>query len=195
MLDQMFGHRFVENTFFKGLSTDCVAQLMKTCKQVQVNAGENIYNTNQISNGSNMSVRIVYLILSGRVNCILKRNISFKTYVTGSYFGEIEVFKSARRMFTVRAETATKLAVIDLDTLIDVFSAHPQSHHIIFKKALDRYISFRQSMIRAEPYQMITMNSPFWDVEDGNEETVLHSRIQEWLEVVVRHREEEKKNR
>ncbi len=54
MLDHMFGHRFVDNTFFKGLSMDCVAQLMKTCKQVQVNAGENIYNTNQISNGSRL---------------------------------------------------------------------------------------------------------------------------------------------
>lgn len=102
------------------------------------------------------------------------------------------MFKSARRMFTVRAETTTKLAVIDLDTLIDVFSAHPQSHHMIFKKALDRYIFFRQSMIRAEPYQMITMNSPFWDAEDGIEETVLHARIQEWLEVVVKHKDEQK---
>lgn len=57
MLDQMFGHKFVENTFFKGLSMDCVAQLMKTCKQVQVNAGENIYNTNQISNGSRLCIK------------------------------------------------------------------------------------------------------------------------------------------
>lgn len=137
----------------------------------------------------------VYLILSGRVNCILHRNVSFKSYLTGSYFGEIEVFKNSRRMFTVRAESPTKLAILDLSVLRDVFTAHPQSHYNIFKRSLQRYFYFRQSILRVEPFKMITMNDPFWDSEETNDEHLLHSKIVKWLEMVVKHREDELKNR
>jgi hyperpolarization activated cyclic nucleotide-gated potassium channel 1 len=44
--------------------------------------------------------------------------ITFKTYVSGSYFGEIEVFDNSSRLHTARAEVDCDLLAIAYDVLI-----------------------------------------------------------------------------
>lgn len=46
--------------------------------------------------------------------------ITFKTYVTGSYFGEIEIFDNSSRLHSARAEVECELLGIDYDVIISI---------------------------------------------------------------------------
>jgi hyperpolarization activated cyclic nucleotide-gated potassium channel 1 len=61
----------------------------------------------------------VYFIVNGRVNMVIGVHaITFKTYVSGSYFGEIEVFDNSSRLHTARAEVDCDLLAIAYDVLL-----------------------------------------------------------------------------
>lgn len=48
--------------------------------------------------------------MNGRVNMVLGVHaITFKTYVSGSYFGEIEIFDNSARLHSARAEVECEL--------------------------------------------------------------------------------------
>ncbi len=52
MLDKIFGHDLLKNTFFRGLSPLYIVYLLNHSKRVHLNAGEHIYKLNQnVSHG------------------------------------------------------------------------------------------------------------------------------------------------
>lgn len=72
-----------------------------------MSAGEFVYNKGEYPNQ-------VYFIVNGRVNMVIGvYSITFKTYVTGSYFGEIEIFDNSARFHSARAETECELLAIE----------------------------------------------------------------------------------
>ena len=69
----------------------------------------------------------MYFIVSGRVNMVIgMHHITFKTYVTGSYFGEQEVFDSSARLHTSRAQVDTDLLTIDHRQFIKILKQFPE---------------------------------------------------------------------
>jgi CRP-like cAMP-binding protein len=124
------------------------------------------------------------LILTGKVNCLLGRNICFKSYPQGSYFGDFEVLTNQRRLFSVRAEEPTTLVVIDKAMLEYVLETHPQSHRIIWQKTLERYLKARQSLFRVESFRKISVKDSFWD-DPGDDELMLNSLFDELLDTLV----------
>ena len=96
------------------------------------------------------------------MNLLLGRNICFKAYISGSYFGDIEYFTKRRRLFSARVEEDTTLMVISCDILERIFLANPQSHLDLYRRAIKRYLHYKQSMKKASYYEMITVNNQWW---------------------------------
>jgi len=90
------------------------------------------------------------------------RNICFKNYVSGSYVGDLEFITKNRRLFSVRAEYDTTLIVISPEVLERVFFSDPQSHLDLYRRAIKRYLHYKQSMKKASYYEKITKNSQWW---------------------------------
>ena len=132
------------------------------------------------------------MILTGKVNCLLGRNICFKSYPQGSYFGDFEVLTNQRRLFSVRAEEPTTLVVIDKAMLEYVLETHPQSHRIIWQKTLERYLMYKQSIFRVKFFAKISLKEQhFWD-SHGEDDDYLNKVIEEFLEAVMEKAIEEK---
>jgi len=116
VMESTFDRRFLSNSFFDRLSHEVQFELLKCCTPKTVKAGEYVYSHNQSSDK-------IFLIISGRVSCLLSGGVCFKTYVEGSYFGDLDSLNHMRRLFTVRAEEPLKLAVLDRDQLEQVLSS------------------------------------------------------------------------
>lgn len=123
----------------------------------------------------------VYLIIEGRVNCIAESSMCFKTFIKGSYFGDIEIFQKSPRLFSVKAETHSTLAMINVVTLEKAFEVYKQSKIIILGRAMDRQIKINMSLIRIKIYGSIKRNDLYWNRFPGNLNE-LHWEFQDWLD-------------
>ena len=108
-------------------------------------------------------------------------NVCFKTYVQGSYFGDIDALNSMTRLFTVRAEEPLKLAVLDRDQLEHVLSSDTSINYIIMKRSLKRYIRYHISMKRISNYNKISMNNDYWMKDCMKDNVDINSKITTWL--------------
>ncbi len=161
MLGNLFGHSILKSTFLQFFPPEHQVELLNGSLLVHLSKGEHIYKYDQNSHHSSQSSP-VYIILDGRVNLLLGRNICFKTYIVGSYFGDIEYFTKRRRLFSARVEEQTTLMVISCDTLEKIFLANPQSHLDLYRRAIKRYLHYKQSMKKASYYEMITISNQWW---------------------------------
>ena len=130
------------------------------------------------------SSEVVYLLLSGKVNCLLGRNICFKKYVEGSYFGDIEFMGRMRRLFSIRAEVPTVLVALPTCKIEEVFKSHHQSLLNQWRRTIKRYLHFKLSMRKAFFYRKITNNSDWWDVTN-HKDMVIFSKMQRWFDEVA----------
>ena len=126
----------------------------------------------------------VYLLLSGKVNCLLGRNICFKKYVEGSYFGDIEFMGRMRRLFSIRAEVPTVLVALPTSKIEAVFKSHHQSLLNQWRRTIKRYLHFKLSMRKAFFFRMITNNSDWWEVTN-HKDLLIFSKMQRWFDEVA----------
>lgn len=133
------------------------------------------------------------MILTGKVNCLLSRNVAFKSYIQGSYFGDIEVFRNELRLFSTRAETDTILVTLDYEYLNQILRAHPLSYHNLYKQTMLRYIRYKITLVRIEDFKLITMNNKFWENEDPLRD-MLNEKIDTWVDLVSKPEKGGKKN-
>ena len=69
----------------------------------------------------------------------------FKTYEEGSYFGEIEVFKSCLRQFTVRALEDCQFLVLPGEVFYKNLKSFPEINEEFHYIALRRNIELKKS--------------------------------------------------
>lgn len=132
----------------------------------------------------------VFLILDGRVNCLLTRNLCFKTYVKGSYFGDFEFFRNCTRLFSVRAEVPTTLMMISCETLASTFNSFPEAVMVVMKRSLQRYMRYQLSIRLIKKYGMVTMNDEYWTEDIAADKKygslILHQKIENWLSRIAK---------
>ena len=69
---------------------------------------------------------MVYFITYGRVNFVIgSQEICFKSFVAGSYFGEIEIFRECLRLFSVRCEEDCHFMTIDREYFLELVRRYP----------------------------------------------------------------------
>ena len=98
--------------FLQDRPKEFIQDLMPLLKPRIASPGTEIFKYDQASH-------TIYFLLSGRVIMKDKCNAIFKTYVEGSYFGEVEVINKCNRMSSAQAETACQLMSLEKE---DYFS-------------------------------------------------------------------------
>ena len=187
VMESTFDRKFLSNSFFKGLAHEAQFELLKCCTPKTVMAGEYVYSHNQSSDK-------IFLIISGRVSCLLSGGVCFKTYVEGSYFGDLDSLNHMRRLFTVRAEEPLKLAVLDRDQLEQVLSSDPSNRLVVREKTLKRYISFTHSISKIKHFMHIGMAHDFWEEETQSlGADSVNWKVHKWLAEVAQYRKNKNK--
>jgi hypothetical protein len=125
------------------------------------------------------------LILTGRVSCLIGE-ACFKTYLKGSFFGDVEIFKKCSRLFGVKAQQKCTLLIINGERLRSVLDRYPSYFRLMLERAIRRYFSLIHSMVKFEPFQGIKAkdNDGFWDDPPNNDSDDFYTSIQRWLETV-----------
>ena len=121
MSKSMIGDLKDSNLFFKNKNIDFISSIVPYQDPLTVEKGDYIYLTHDLP-------QLVYIIKDGRVNLIQNRGIVFKSYVKGTYLGEIETFKNINRQFAVKAQNKTELLTIDSETFVKILETFPEYH-------------------------------------------------------------------
>jgi CRP-like cAMP-binding protein len=109
------------------------------------------------------------LVLKGRVGCYEASKVCFKTFVAGSYFGELEIFMQSVRQFSIISHTKTLLLAIEEQHLKTVLSEYPGAYKSVIERSLRRMMSFEFSLHKIKDFKGIRPDDLFWDVRlDGN---------------------------
>lgn len=106
--------------------------------------------------------------MSGRINCLANRSVCFKTYVEGSYFGEIEVLKNCPRIHSVRAEENTTLLEIRSSFLGNLLLSYPEYHSKLVQRGVERHLAVKRAIKKIKKFEMIPQNDIFWNQETDN---------------------------
>jgi CRP-like cAMP-binding protein len=128
------------------------------------------------------------------VSSRLARNISFKSYVSGSYFGDLEIFNQSLRMFSVLAQEPLVLAVIERDDFFHVLKNYPQDLQLILDKVNRRYLKYKYSLLKIQSFKLINMNNEWWEESEDEAEHV-NKKISQWIDLVKSREWSSKRNR
>lgn len=124
------------------------------------------------------------------MNCTVERDICFKSYRQGSYFGDLEVFSNAPRYFGVKAQMATTLLVIKKDRLEEVFKSFPECRVTLARRSLERMLKCNISLSRIADFGKITMKDKFWKKGPEISQRNLHTHILEFLGDLIKMKDE-----
>ncbi|KRX10444.1 Cyclic nucleotide-binding protein [Pseudocohnilembus persalinus] len=117
---QIFQNRMESNKralpFIFSLTDDYnfLSKFIKYLKPLQQKKGEIVYRKGEYPTD-------LYFITKGRVNFTLfKKNQAFRTFVQGSYFGELEIFSKKKRLYTVVCDTDCEFLTIQSDSYTNI---------------------------------------------------------------------------
>lgn len=139
---------------------------------------------------------LVFLIADGRLNAIMTRTLTFKTFVKGSYFGDFEFFRMCPRMFSIRVETDCSLIAISYSALHKAYKVYPGIKRIHLEKTIQRYMKCGIARVRISHYGKITRNDPYWRERRGKRQMSykmpdeLHNKIGNWIDRVTKAKED-----
>jgi CRP-like cAMP-binding protein len=118
--------------FFQDKDPSFAAYLMPFLKPHQINNEETIYSEGQYADE-------MFFILKGRVNLVYgKVNMVYKSYLKGSYFGEIEIIENIGRIDTVLTFGGCELLVLAKEVLENVLEEHPKEGEELKRVAAER---------------------------------------------------------
>lgn len=90
-------HKIVEKIyFFQDKDPGFISYMVPKLRTICLQAGDYLYKEHEYPDE-------VYFLTRGKVNLITQNGIAFKTYVQGSYFGEVEILENKTRTCSVRA--------------------------------------------------------------------------------------------
>lgn len=143
-------------SFFKNKDSVFISTLIPKLQPLRVASGEFIYNKGEYPNQ-------VYFVVNGRVNMVIGvYSITFKTYVTGSYFGEIEIFDNSARFHSARAETECELLSIEQYVFKKILQQFPDYNEEIKKTSLEKLIREREAIEKLQDLTGLSQTSEFF---------------------------------
>ncbi|CAD8125702.1 unnamed protein product [Paramecium sonneborni] len=144
-------------SFFKNKDSVFISTLIPKLQPLKINAGEFVYNKGEYPNQ-------VYFIVNGRVNMVIGvYSITFKTYVTGSYFGEIEIFDNSARFHSARAELECELLAIEQDIFKKILQAFPEYFEEIKTISLEKLKREKDSIEKLQDLTGLSQTSEFFN--------------------------------
>lgn len=105
--------------FFKNKDTNFLIDIMPMLRHMVIQTQIIIYNKHDFPES-------VYFIIEGKISYVLgSKNFQFKSIVSGSYFGEIEILMNQPRKFTVITENVCEMLVMPSGVLDDIMAKYP----------------------------------------------------------------------
>lgn len=129
-----------------------IAQIIPFIFPRKFKSGEIIYKKNDYPS-------FIYFLLSGRVGFFNNSNKLFKTYVEGSYFGEIELFKSCLRQSQVKALTDIKMLLLPRENFLSKIESFPEILEEMMLVAIKRDIINKRNAFYLEKLSFMNFNS------------------------------------
>lgn len=153
---------------FETHNLNFLAQMMPFLLARKLRAGEIIYKRNEYPS-------FIYFILEGSVGFFNESNLMFNTYVEGSYFGEVELFKSSLRQHQTKALTDMKMLLLPRDALLNGLSCFQELAEKLYKKSILRDITNKRNSKYVRKMQVAINPSLF----EEDENTKIHKLYRE----------------
>ena len=154
--------------FFHHKDINFIAQLTPFITSRKFKRGVVIYDKHEYPS-------FVYFIIKGKIGFEKSNNNIFKEYVEGSYFGEIEIFKSSLRQYTVKVTKNAQLLLLPRYNFLKSLKNFPKINEELHDIAIKRDIDLKKTKIFYEKIRDIYINTKYLLKE---KETIELSKIQ-----------------
>lgn len=176
MSKSMIGDMKDSNLFFKNKNIDFISSIVPFQDPLTVEKGDYIYLTHDLP-------QLVYIIKDGRVNFIQNRGIVFKSYVKGTYLGEIEAFKNINRQFAVKAQNKTELLTINSETFVKILETFPEYHRQFQELAIERDVQNKLSIRESDKFKYIQKSDEFWSKDQEVQYPKMTRKLQQSFKI------------
>lgn len=129
-----------------------LAQIIPFIFQRKFKAGEIIYKKNEYPS-------FIYFILGGKVGFFNNSSKLFKTYIEGSYFGEIELFKGGLRSNQVKALSDSRILMLPKENFISQIENFPDILEDMYMTSIKRDIINKKNGAYVDRLSFINFNS------------------------------------
>ena len=152
---------------FDETNINFIAHMIPFLKFQRYRPGEIIYKIDEYPH-------FIYFIMSGRVGVFNDSNILYNTYTEGSYFGEIEIFRSCRRYNKIKTLTETKLYLLPNDIFVKRLEDFAELSENLYKNAMLRDICNKRFSEYFQRMRFITLNNVL--KEDDHDELIHYNK-------------------
>jgi CRP-like cAMP-binding protein len=121
-----------DNLLFQGVPPDAVDELTRSLERVELDAGDILFREGDTG-------EVMYLVLSGVVEIFTQRgadDVTIRTFMPGSYFGELALLGQSTRSASARALEQSVLLEVDGPTL-----EHAASQHLLIAANIGRVLA------------------------------------------------------
>lgn len=129
-----------------------VAQIIPYIQLRKFKTDELIFKKNEYPN-------FIYFLLEGRIGFYNDQNRIFKTYIEGSYFGEIEIYKSCLRQFKCKALEETRILQLPRDQFLSEIKHFPDIAQEIHFRAIQRDIINKKDSLHIQKIGFLNFDS------------------------------------
>jgi hypothetical protein len=125
--------------YFRTKDPSFIATVMPLLKPLQTKDDEVIYDEGEYADE-------MFFIVKGRVNLVYgEAEVIYKSYLKGSYFGEIEIIKKIGRIDKVISSGVCQILALAKDVMISILEKHPKEEEEMKRTAEEREKRHRQS--------------------------------------------------
>lgn len=140
----MYGGIIKELPFFHNRGRSFVLYFMPIFKPVRMGNEEYLYKDGDFADE-------MYFISKGRVNLVLfPQEVAYKSYVRGSYLGEIEIIKAIRRIDNAIVFGDSELLSVSKEDFIGALEEFPVEAKEIRRLASERFKRHRQALLETQ---------------------------------------------
>ena len=138
--------------FFHHKDINFIAQLTPFITSRKFTKGTVIYDQYEYPS-------FVYFIIKGKIGFQKKTKSVFKEYVEGSYFGEIEIFKSCLRQYTAKVTQDAQLLLLPRDNFLKSLKNFPKIDEELHDISIKRDIDLKKSKEYSQKIRDIYINT------------------------------------
>jgi CRP-like cAMP-binding protein len=137
----MYGGVIKDLQFFNGKGRSFILYFMPIFKPVKFKNCDYLYKEGEYADE-------VFFISKGRVNLVLfPREIAYKSYLRGSYIGEIELVKAIKRIDNAQVFGDSEFLAVGKEDFLAALEEFPVEAKDIHQMAAERYKRHRQAML------------------------------------------------
>lgn len=136
----MYNHAAKSIEVLKDVNSTCIARFFMRAERRICAAKTVVYMEGD-------AAEMLYFVVEGRVRLVIhRRNLVFKTIVSGSFFGESELLSDRFREFTAETETSCDILILSKEVFFDLITSFPDIRAKIMSVIRAREVTDKERM-------------------------------------------------